>query len=280
MMLLMTHVQIYFSICVRVSAWVCMVYFINHICSWKMSGISVFVETPELGLQFLLELDTTHFGYCLFKCITTNCMVFFPSTFFEVKDLSSRFVVVFIVRLHVVYLTSPPQTQQWFYFSVFHCCSVCNPVLCCVSASFGTGSMSMPSGFGNPAAFNLPTSFSGTFQPQFPGQAPFPQPPAFPQQPNGLSWRWSFLIIWIFSKVGMSGWLFFLGGGFPAFVPAKPMVTPFGQPMPGPGVPNNPFLVSSSLLWFSLDVRLHRVYLTATQSIICGLMEDDKHYYK
>uniref|UniRef100_H2M8N8 ArfGAP with FG repeats 1a n=1 Tax=Oryzias latipes TaxID=8090 RepID=H2M8N8_ORYLA len=131
-------------------------------------------------------------------------------------DLSSRFVVVVIVRLHVVYLTSPPQTQQWFYFSVFHCCSVCNPVLCCVSASFGTGSMSMPSGFGNPAAFNLPTSFSGTFQPQFPGQAPFPQPPAFPQQPNG--------------------------GGFPAFVPAKPMVTPFGQPMPGPGVPNNPFL--------------------------------------
>uniref|UniRef100_A0A3P9M9E9 ArfGAP with FG repeats 1a n=1 Tax=Oryzias latipes TaxID=8090 RepID=A0A3P9M9E9_ORYLA len=83
-------------------------------------------------------------------------------------------------------------------------------------ASFGTGSMSMPAGFGNPAAFNLPTSFSGTFQPQFPGQAPFPQPPAFPQQPNG--------------------------GGFPAFVPAKPMVTPFGQPMPGPGVPNNPFL--------------------------------------
>ncbi|KAM4565736.1 arf-GAP domain and FG repeat-containing protein 1a isoform 11-T11 [Odontesthes bonariensis] len=83
-------------------------------------------------------------------------------------------------------------------------------------ASFGTGSMSMPSGFGNAAAYNFPTSFSGTFQPPFPGQAPFPQPPAFPQQPNG--------------------------GGFPAFGPAKPVVTPFGQGMAGPMVPNNPFL--------------------------------------
>lgn len=57
---------------------------------------------------------------------------------------------------------------------------------CCVAASFGTGSMSMPAGFGNTAAFNLPTSFSGTFQQPFPGQAPFPQPPAYPQQPNGV----------------------------------------------------------------------------------------------
>uniref|UniRef100_A0A3B3BCQ9 ArfGAP with FG repeats 1a n=1 Tax=Oryzias melastigma TaxID=30732 RepID=A0A3B3BCQ9_ORYME len=95
----------------------------------------------------------------------------------------------------------------------------CSGLSCRVAASFGTGSMSMPAGFGNAAAFNLPTSFSGTFQPPFPGQAPFPQPPAYPQQPNG--------------------------GGFPAFVQAKPMVTPFGQPMPGPGVPNNPFLVST-----------------------------------
>ncbi|XP_013873590.1 arf-GAP domain and FG repeat-containing protein 1a isoform X2 [Austrofundulus limnaeus] len=85
-------------------------------------------------------------------------------------------------------------------------------------ASFGTGSMSMPAGFGNAAAFNLPTSFSGTFQPVFPGQAPFPQPPAFPQQPNG--------------------------GGFPAFGPAKPVVTPFGQAVMAPVVPNNPFLGS------------------------------------
>jgi len=34
------------------------------------------------------------------------------------------------------------------------------------------------------------------------------------------------------------------GGGFPAFGPAKPVVTPFGQGMAGPMVPNNPFLVS------------------------------------
>lgn len=44
----------------------------------------------------------------------------------------------------------------------------------------------MPAGFGNAAAYNLPTSFSGTFQQPFPGQAPFPQPPAYPQQPNGV----------------------------------------------------------------------------------------------
>ncbi|XP_028429130.1 arf-GAP domain and FG repeat-containing protein 1a isoform X6 [Perca flavescens] len=84
------------------------------------------------------------------------------------------------------------------------------------AASFGTGSMSMPAGFGNAAAFNLPTSFSGTFQQQFPGQAPFPQPPVYPQQPNG--------------------------GGFPVYGQAKPVATPFGQAMAGPMVPSNPFL--------------------------------------
>ncbi|XP_021170419.2 arf-GAP domain and FG repeat-containing protein 1a isoform X8 [Fundulus heteroclitus] len=83
-------------------------------------------------------------------------------------------------------------------------------------APFGTGSMSMPAGFGNAAAFSLPTSFSGTFQQPFPGQPPFTQPPAFPQQPNG--------------------------GGFPAFGQTKPVVTPFGQPMAMPMVPSNPFL--------------------------------------
>ncbi|KAM9732967.1 arf-GAP domain and FG repeat-containing protein 1a isoform 10-T10 [Menidia menidia] len=93
------------------------------------------------------------------------------------------------------------------------------------AAPFGTGSMSMPSGFGNAAAYNLPTSFSGTFQPPFPGQGPFPQPPAFPQQPNG--------------------------GGFPAFGPAKPVVTPFGQGMAGPMVPNNPFLGAGPPTQFS-----------------------------
>ncbi|KAM6932365.1 arf-GAP domain and FG repeat-containing protein 1a isoform 5-T5 [Lycodopsis pacificus] len=84
------------------------------------------------------------------------------------------------------------------------------------AASFGTGSMSMPAGFGNAAAFNLPTSFSGTFQQPFPGQAPFPQPPAYPQQPNG--------------------------GGFAVFGQAKPVVTPFGQQMAGPMLSSNPFL--------------------------------------
>ncbi|XP_042270621.1 arf-GAP domain and FG repeat-containing protein 1a isoform X4 [Thunnus maccoyii] len=84
------------------------------------------------------------------------------------------------------------------------------------AATFGTGSMSMPAGFGNAAAYNLPTSFSGTFQQPFPGQAPFPQAPAYPQQPNG--------------------------GGFSAFGQAKPVVTPFGQAMAGPMVSSNPFL--------------------------------------
>ncbi|KAM4743366.1 arf-GAP domain and FG repeat-containing protein 1a isoform 10-T10 [Anableps anableps] len=84
------------------------------------------------------------------------------------------------------------------------------------AAPFGTGSMSMPAGFGNAAAYNLPTSFSGTFQQPFPGQPPFTQPPAFPQQPNG--------------------------GGFPAFGQTKPVVTPFGQPVAPPMVPSNPFL--------------------------------------
>ncbi|KAM4628424.1 arf-GAP domain and FG repeat-containing protein 1a isoform 4-T4 [Polymixia lowei] len=87
------------------------------------------------------------------------------------------------------------------------------------AASFGTGSMSMPAGFGNAAAYNLPTSFSGTFQQPFPGQPPFAQPPAYPQQPNG--------------------------GGFSAFGQAKPVVTPFGQVMAGPGVSSNPFLAGA-----------------------------------
>ncbi|XP_029028249.1 arf-GAP domain and FG repeat-containing protein 1a isoform X2 [Betta splendens] len=84
------------------------------------------------------------------------------------------------------------------------------------AASFGTGSMSMPAGFGNAAAYNLPTSFSGTFQQPFPGQAPYPQPPVYPQQANG--------------------------GGFPAFGQAKPVVSAFGQTMAGPMVSSNPFL--------------------------------------
>ncbi|XP_027901496.1 arf-GAP domain and FG repeat-containing protein 1a isoform X12 [Xiphophorus couchianus] len=98
----------------------------------------------------------------------------------------------------------------------FQCNGRAAHVAAATAAPFGTGSMSMPSGFGNASAYNLPTSFSGTFQQPFPGQPPFTQPPAFPQQPNG--------------------------GGFPAFGQTKPVMTPFGQPVGAPVVPNNPFL--------------------------------------
>ncbi|XP_023207037.1 arf-GAP domain and FG repeat-containing protein 1 isoform X7 [Xiphophorus maculatus] len=98
----------------------------------------------------------------------------------------------------------------------FQCNGRAAHVAAAAAAPFGTGSMSMPSGFGNASAYNLPTSFSGTFQQPFPGQPPFTQPPAFPQQPNG--------------------------GGFPAFGQTKPVMTPFGQPVGAPVVPNNPFL--------------------------------------
>ncbi|XP_071215073.1 arf-GAP domain and FG repeat-containing protein 1-like isoform X6 [Salvelinus alpinus] len=86
-------------------------------------------------------------------------------------------------------------------------------------ATFGTGSMSMPAGFRTAATYNLPTSFSGTFQPPFPGQAPFPQPLAYPQQPNGV--------------------------GFSAYGQAKAVVTPFGQAMAAPGVSSDPFLAGA-----------------------------------
>ncbi|KAG7265969.1 hypothetical protein CRUP_022674 [Coryphaenoides rupestris] len=46
------------------------------------------------------------------------------------------------------------------------------------AASFGTGSMSMPSGFGNSSAYNLPTSFSGGFAAFGPAGAPAAQYPA------------------------------------------------------------------------------------------------------
>ncbi|XP_051719572.1 arf-GAP domain and FG repeat-containing protein 1a isoform X10 [Ctenopharyngodon idella] len=87
-------------------------------------------------------------------------------------------------------------------------------------ASFGPPSMSMPTGFGNAAAYNLPTSFSGNFQQAFPGQ-PFAQPHAYPQQPNG---------------------------GFAAFGQGK--VAPFGQNMTGPGITNNPFLAGAPAAQF------------------------------
>ncbi|KAK6310348.1 hypothetical protein J4Q44_G00184030 [Coregonus suidteri] len=91
------------------------------------------------------------------------------------------------------------------------------------AASFGTGSVSMPAGFGNPSSYCLPTSFSGTFQQPFPGQAPCPYPQSgayHPQQPNGP-------------------------GGYPVYGQTKPSMTPFGQPMAGPGMANNPFMAGA-----------------------------------
>nr|XP_060623816.1 arf-GAP domain and FG repeat-containing protein 1 isoform X11 [Anolis sagrei ordinatus] len=86
------------------------------------------------------------------------------------------------------------------------------------AATFGTGSMSMPAGFGTTASYSLPTSFSGNFQqPAFPAQAAFPQA-AFAQQPNGA--------------------------GFAAFGQAKPVATPFGQ-VTAVGVSSNPFMAGA-----------------------------------
>ncbi|XP_042638965.1 arf-GAP domain and FG repeat-containing protein 1 [Orycteropus afer afer] len=88
-----------------------------------------------------------------------------------------------------------------------------------LAATFGTASMSMPTGFGTPAPYSLPTSFSGSFQqPAFPAQAAFPQQTAFSQQPNGAS--------------------------FAAFGQTKPVVTPFGQ-VAATGVSSNPFMTGA-----------------------------------
>uniref|UniRef100_A0A8C9ZJC0 ArfGAP with FG repeats 1b n=1 Tax=Sander lucioperca TaxID=283035 RepID=A0A8C9ZJC0_SANLU len=89
------------------------------------------------------------------------------------------------------------------------------------AASFGTGSMSMPAGFGNASSYCLPTSFSGNFQQQFPGQAPIPysQPGAYHPQSNGPA--------------------------FPVYGQNKPSMTPFGQPLAGPGMSNNPFMAGA-----------------------------------
>ncbi|XP_035026202.1 arf-GAP domain and FG repeat-containing protein 1b isoform X2 [Hippoglossus stenolepis] len=89
------------------------------------------------------------------------------------------------------------------------------------AASFGTGSMSMPAGFGNASSYCLPTSFSGNFQQQFPGQVPipYPQPGAYHPQSNGPA--------------------------FPVYSQNKPSMMPFGQPMAGPGMSNNPFMAGA-----------------------------------
>ncbi|XP_014069319.1 arf-GAP domain and FG repeat-containing protein 1 isoform X5 [Salmo salar] len=107
------------------------------------------------------------------------------------------------------------------------------------AATFGTGSMSMPAGFGNAATYNLPTSFSGTFQPPFPGQAPFPQPPAYPQQPNGVGFS-------AFGQAKAVGTPFgqAMAVGTP-FGQAMAVGTPYGQAMAAPGASSNPFLAGA-----------------------------------
>uniref|UniRef100_A0A2D4GP55 Arf-GAP domain and FG repeat-containing protein 1 n=2 Tax=Micrurus TaxID=8634 RepID=A0A2D4GP55_MICCO len=87
------------------------------------------------------------------------------------------------------------------------------------ATTFGTASMSMPTGFGTTASYSLPTSFSGNFQqPAFPTQAAFSQA-AFTQQSNGT--------------------------GFAAFGQGKSVVTPFGQ-VTAVGVSSNPFMAGAA----------------------------------
>lgn len=124
--------------------------------------------------------------------------------------------------------------------------------------------MSMPAGFGNASAYNLPTSFSGTFQQPFPGQAPFSQPPVYPQQPNGVcvssytTHRKRTLKGWNGGDADDSTFCQSVqlqvtfkcqrpcasGGGYPAYSQAKPVGAPYGQAMAGPMISSNPFLVS------------------------------------
>lgn len=159
----------------------------------------------------------------------------------------------------------------------------------CSVASFGPPSMSMPTGFGNTAAYNLPTSFSGNFQQAFPGQ-PFTQPHAYPQQPNGKGSEKLYnsvhryaafcrMILLYFSKKDFHmvtffcSHLFVLLGGFAAFGQGK--VAPFGQNMTGPGITNNPFLVSkrthfcktaififSFILLIMFFLNIYKVYIS------------------
>ncbi|XP_030071568.1 arf-GAP domain and FG repeat-containing protein 1 isoform X2 [Microcaecilia unicolor] len=115
---------------------------------------------------------------------------------------------------HPVGMDMDYQTAQ---FHPFH--QACLPGSMDMS-TFGTASMSMPAGFGTPAAYSLPTSFSGTFQqPPFPVQAPFSQPATFSQQPNGA--------------------------GFAVFGQAKQVIMPFGQVV-APGLTSNPFMAGGS----------------------------------
>uniref|UniRef100_A0A4W4E7X9 Arf-GAP domain-containing protein n=1 Tax=Electrophorus electricus TaxID=8005 RepID=A0A4W4E7X9_ELEEL len=145
----------------------------------------------------------------------------------DLDNIFSSYVVVCVFVCLFFYLPPPtgPSTNPFVAAAVSQAAAPTNPFQTNGRAAagrgwapFGPGSMSMPAGFGNAAAYNLPTSFSGNFQQAFPGQA-FPAPPAYPQQPNG--------------------------GGFAAFGQGKAVVTPFGQNTAAAGVTNNPFLAGA-----------------------------------
>ena len=79
--------------------------------------------------------------------------------------LAIKFVVVWGFKIHVfkvndVYFTLLSMSIDNLLF----CLLSDQPFLLPPAATFGTASMSMPAGFGTPAPYNLPTSFSGSFQ--------------------------------------------------------------------------------------------------------------------
>lgn len=102
------------------------------------------------------------------------------------NDIFFPLCYVDVTQLHCQIVCDLPKYLEFTAPCV--CVCVCIYAHCvCLVASFGTGSMSMPAGFGNASSYCLPTSFSGNFQQQFPGQAPIPysQPGAYHPQSNG-----------------------------------------------------------------------------------------------
>uniref|UniRef100_A0A8C1Q5C3 ArfGAP with FG repeats 1b n=1 Tax=Cyprinus carpio TaxID=7962 RepID=A0A8C1Q5C3_CYPCA len=165
------------------------------------------------------SLQQPHTGTtpCPIHCVL--CSRVFPFPVMAVAECN-RLNVTSVLLLLLSYFNTAPSTNPFVAAGMVQEPMSTNPFQtngrAAASASFGTGSMSMPAGFGNTSSYCLPTSFSGTFQQQFPGQGPFPPPAAFHQQPNG---------------------------GFPAYGQAKPMGN-YGQAVTGPGISSNPFMVS------------------------------------
>ncbi|XP_062872549.1 arf-GAP domain and FG repeat-containing protein 1-like [Trichomycterus rosablanca] len=157
----------------------------------------------------------------------TFCLVLsYEKEIKKVMALGLESAPIVHVRSGVFNLWSPP-TNPFVSTAVPQAAMQTNPFQAngggAAAASFGPGSMSMPAGFGNSAAYNLPTSFSGNFQQPFPGQS-FPQPQAYTQQQNG--------------------------GGFASFGQGKAVVPQYGQHMAATGVTSNPFLAGASVAQF------------------------------